>query len=1133
MSAIIENLYLNINRWIKRFRLYQQSLILIEGLCQQGTILIISILTYVFIDYFFFDYKKHSFWILLSLNTISFILTIFSIWSKTKNFRKLAVYIEGQIPFTHNQLVSSLEFCMDYNLYTKTYGYSEDLIHSLLLNTSNVLDKINPAKILDTYLLKKKFYVFTVFLIFFLLWTAFFPDSLANTMINFYEFKSNRYFQDRTMIRIMPQKIQVNKNSSITINIVFYGKIPQEAVIFTGVKPDFLYALEKISVPSFGQTDYTFKNVQMDTYFYVEASQFRSKTGIISITQEPIISDIKKTYYYPSYTGQSPRVVNDNLGDIKALPGTLVKIEANSDKPLKDAKLMFDSGKENILMRIFESTKISGNIKINKPDRYFFSLTTSGGGKNINPAKYNIEIDKDFPPKVDILLPGTNEKISNDMKVNLSISAADDYGVKKLLLKYFTIGRTGEKTVLLAQFNTTKTSIFYDYLWDLNPEKLLPGYMIQYYLEAWDNDTVNGPKQGLSEVHYISFPSLYEIYQEKEQEHDKKINELESIKEESEHLRMRMEEANKNIEQGNKSDWNKDNEINQIKNLHKNSMEKMKSVIQEIEKNTKELEKNLLVKQEMAEKVIEIQKLLNEVMTEEMKNILQKLNESIKKIDIDEKKKDLLDAEFTQDKLIKKLDYTIELLKRTRDQRKLEALSSEAKELEERQRKLTDELEKNSNKDAKDLNKTEMNDILVKQEQIRRETEKLTEDISELAENMKKNNPEISKDLEEISHKLKDSGTISNMKNVENSMDKKKFDNAQEESKKASKNLSEAASQLIKLKNKMRKNTNKELLSMIQSVIYNGLFISHQEEQILLGIQQKANQGKVFTLDEENILDEYAVKEMYLSEGVNNLAQVLIAIAKISPKVKINSGLKLEDISKKMSDLKITIGANDLFKAIPETQEVLTELNIIIAEFLKTSEMMKKEMSKGQASEIMDQLENLTNEQQNLNDLTEMLRKQIEKQGTISSEQMAQLEKMAYEQKKLGEMLDQLINEYNNMSSMMGKLDDVKNLMEEAGEKIKNKDIGVELTKKQNKILSRLLDAQKSLQNKDEYDKNRQAEKAKEYEKTTYPQELPKDLTTIKKKIFDEKPDIQLEYIPVEYREITEKYFKVLSETVW
>ncbi|MBI5418244.1 hypothetical protein HZA55_09945 [Candidatus Poribacteria bacterium] len=1124
--------YQKILHFIKRFRFYQKAVVFIEGLCLQLSVLVISVLCYVSIDNFLFDYKKYFLGVFILVNLLTFIFVIFHTWASAKDIKKLAVYLEAQIPLKHNQLVSSLEFYEDYDLYTNVYGYLSEFIKLLLNQTYKDIENINPIKALDLRELRKKYYSTSVFISFFLLWMIFFPDLLVKTFNNYNQFEHKEYFKDRTIIRIFPQEMRVNKNANATINLFFYGKVPEEATIYTGVKSDDFYIFEKIDVPKAGVKEFTFKNIQRDTYFYVTSSNAHSQTGMIAISRAPIISDITLTYNYPAYTELKTNVFKNTSGNIKTLPGTRVKIEAYADKSLSGAEIVFDSANK-INMEIADSTKISATILVSKQGTYFFSLTSMLGEKNVNPVKYNIELEKDLSPGVDVVLPGKDANIPIDLKPNIIITGEDDFGIKKLRLKYIIVGKSDEKAIDLVKFNPAKTSVKYEYVWDMNEENLSPGYVIQYYVEAWDNDTVSGPKCGTSPVYHFKFPSLYEIYQETEMEHGKQIDELSNIQNESKELKSRMEEARKNMEQENKIDWNKENEIKQINDKHKDLMDKMKNTSKEFEKATQEMAKNSLVQESLIEKVMEIRKLMQDIMTEEMKAVLQKLTETMKDVNIDEKKKQLLDAEFNQEKFMQKLDRTIELLKNVRNERRLDVLSEEAKRLAERQNEIAKELEKISKKDKSDINKAEINNLQIKQEQIRNETSKLQEDIANLAQDFNKKNPDISKKLENIADKLNKSQITDKMKSMEQAMKNENINIPSQEAQKASSQLGDTANQLNKIKQEMKRNLDKEILSMIQAIIYNGLYISHEQEKILLGLQDRSRKTKSLSLAEENFLDDYAVKEMQLSEGIHNTANVLIAIAKMSPMVDTKLIVQLEELSNRMASFKTAIGENDLFSVIPGIEETLVRLNMIINEFFKTSDMMKKKMAQSQSQDMMDQLSDMTQKQQTINDLTESLQKQFEEQGQLTPSEQEALEKMTYEQNKLKEMMDQLAEQYSKMDNMMGKLDDVKDLMEESAKALKEKMLNADLNKKQKRIINRLLDAQKSLQNKEEQDKERQAEKAKSYESPKSPDELSKELTALQKKELKNKLDIQLETIPLEYRELTEKYFKSLSEIVW
>ena len=82
--------------------------------------------------------------------------------------------------------------------------------------------------------------------------------------------------------------------------------------------------------------------------------------------------------------------------------------------------------------------------------------------------------------------------------LGLGGTVRDDYGLTRLALHY-TIRRAGSQSKLLTHNSKLLTlpreaAGTYAYTWNLAPLALRPGDRVEYFVEAWDNDGLHGPK---------------------------------------------------------------------------------------------------------------------------------------------------------------------------------------------------------------------------------------------------------------------------------------------------------------------------------------------------------------------------------------------------------------------------------------------------------------------------------------------------------------------------------------------------------------------------------------------------------------------------------------------------------------
>ena len=95
-------------------------------------------------------------------------------------------------------------------------------------------------------------------------------------------------------------------------------------------------------------------------------------------------------------------------------------------------------------------------------------------------------------------------------------------------------------------------------------------------------------------------------------------------------------------------------------------------------------------------------------------------------------------------------------------------------------------------------------------------------------------------------------------------------------------------------------------------------------------------------------------------------------------------------------------------------------------------------------------------------------------QGRLSLEQQAAMSRMAAEQAAVKKMLEETLEKFGDRSDVAGNLDKLAEEMEEVIEALKTEGASQETVRRQERILSRLLDAQRSVKRKD-YSRKRKA----------------------------------------------------------
>ncbi len=234
----------------------------------------------------------------------------------------------------------------------------------------------------------------------------------------------------------------------------------------------------------------------------------------LATSAEPIVGDLRVELDYPEYTGLTTRTIAGLSGQLLALPGTVVKLDARALVPTRGSAELIVSedgvadGERHPVEVEGQSLKASFTVK--RAGSFRFVL--GGGLRRLRePEGHRLEIDPDRAPRVDLYTPGDPLEVAGSRRVELAYSIDDDYGLGEVELVW-RVGDSPEarKLVLPA---TAQRSASGKWEWDLGELDLQPGAHVAYHLEAKDNDSVPAPNVGHSRTFYLTVSSPREKHE--------------------------------------------------------------------------------------------------------------------------------------------------------------------------------------------------------------------------------------------------------------------------------------------------------------------------------------------------------------------------------------------------------------------------------------------------------------------------------------------------------------------------------------------------------------------------------------------------------------------------------------------
>jgi hypothetical protein len=233
-----------------------------------------------------------------------------------------------------------------------------------------------------------------------------------------------------------------------------------------------------------------------------------------AVSEGPLVGDVRVTYSYPAYTGLPPRTVEGSTGDIVAVKGTRVRLEA---RPLRSARkallLLGEAGEGGELPATLADGTLRAEMTLSANGTYRFWLQPTLGRSVRERGSHRIEAEADAAPRVEIQGPADRLELATPRPIEVGYTASDDFGLGAVELVY-RVGDRPEQRMLLRDARGAKTAQGRT-LWDPAASALLGGERIAYRIEARDRDEVSGAKVGSSRTLYVVIQNAHESLEDR------------------------------------------------------------------------------------------------------------------------------------------------------------------------------------------------------------------------------------------------------------------------------------------------------------------------------------------------------------------------------------------------------------------------------------------------------------------------------------------------------------------------------------------------------------------------------------------------------------------------------------------
>ncbi|KPJ61201.1 MAG: hypothetical protein AMJ46_02525 [Latescibacteria bacterium DG_63] len=911
-------------------------------------------------------------------------------------------------------------------------------------------------------------------------------------------------FAERVSLSVEPGNVEIESGEDVPVTVSVSRSLSEPRLrVSSDSRPPLYLDMERSGKS--GVFEALIEGVEFTTEYAAELGRVESPAFTISVRTPPQISEFVIAYKYPDYTGIERRVVGTVVGDVFALKGTAVWLEVTFTRQVSSADLLFDDG-TTVSMQPRSEKSLSAGLTLRREGTYQVSAEDRVGKRHLSPP-YSVHYQEDLDPFLKVVSPLPEADLPEDMELPLEVICADDYGLSTLNIHYY-VNPNEVRTEEITSFEDRTREIALTHYWDLGPLQLLPGEIVTYFLEVFDNDAVSGPKSTRTPLMTVRFPTLAELYADMEEQHGERIVKLEEILEEAELLRTELETVRRELKQESQVSWERKKQMEGLWTAYDRMAESLDDVNYTLEESVGQLESYDPMSWELAEKILEVRKLLEELQSPELKSAIQRLQEALANLDIPEMEAALADYSISQEELLKGLDRAIELLKQIRFDEKLQAALEEAANLAEAEAEIDRQLDE---KDADLLDAANRQECVGKSlEQLKKQLDELRQEASEAGEE------ELSEMLQEMSRSVGEGGLLDMVSQSMVMMRTERTPALRRLVRNIESGLRQLADDMARAQACSASGRLADVTEKVRRAMHELLSLSKAQEELAMCTGREPAQ-------------DLAVRQHTIHEGTSVVADRLLDISKetffMTHQTAAQLGLTLREMEEALRNFenkRVGLG-------VESSRVAYQGLNNVLKSLLVAEQSMcgaQGGMGIGQGLRRMRSLSGL---QRSINRTTETLYSSLDRQGRLSHSEEEVLGRLAAQQEMVRKGMEEVSRALGERRDILGRLEEIIEEMRQVETHMEARQLDEDTVRRQHRIMSRLLDAQKSIQQRD-YTGKRYSRPGRDFPERESPPELSRELLGEAERV---KLDILRERTvnyPEAYRELVEQYLRALSE---
>lgn len=855
--------------------------------------------------------------------------------------------------------------------------------------------------------------------------------------------------------------------------------------------------------------------------YFFEMDGFASDTFYVNVQQQPGFESLITTVTPPGYTGLPQLQVQYPSTELSFYPGSGIRIQAVPNKQTESVLVHFTQEKRAhpLTPSDADSAIHSLNFYPSQSDTMTFAILDTEGLQNRNLYRTMLLQREDMPPVVVIREPSENIEENSPGSVDFIYEVTDDFGITRAELQWeLQRAFTEQPQTGAVPLNTPRNGSSEQYRWDPGELDLRPRDVVSVRIVAWDNDEVSGYKSGESREILIQIPSLADFLDDIDTREQHVGDHLDSVTQQFETMEQDYQRFLERLRQNPEGGYEESQMLDNIQDHQDEIEETIQRLQNQFEELRSEIENNEMISDETRRSYQELQQLMDELDDPDLRRAMEELRRAMESLSPDQIEQALQNVSFNEQLYKERIERTIELFKQLQLNSRLENLASRYEDMAKRMQPETP-MENNRYLEEMDFVSQDLESAAKQLDELDKNPPQRTAPrIEQLKREAGEQLSSIREELETLQQELQQQPLD------ENGQDTGQPPAHQQLQQQIADQMQQEADNFRSAIQEMQDNQLQVNLTALQRVLYTLLELSEQQELLTLnaGALRTQSQGFVeLARLQDNIRSQFSIA----SDTLFQISSEIPGIPNQINKKKLDVERTLQHAVNQMAD-RIQPGATIT------TRESLGGMNDLASLVASLIDQLMDQQNNGGGSgmsmqQMADQLQNMSGDQQQLNQQLQELVNDI--QGDrLSTEESERIDQMARQQNEIRRQIQKLRQD-GALRQGDRALSELQRLLEEMEESINDMRGGITdplMVQRQQNILSRMLSAEESLQQRGERDE-REGTPTLDYDRS-----LPPEITLdeLEQQIRARIQDPGYTSFTEEYRRIIERYFEELKK---